>query len=324
MPTISELESVIEEELKRFAVPTAPKELYEPITYTLQNGGKRMRPLLVLLGCKVFNADISHTIHPALGIELFHNSTLLHDDVMDNAPLRRGQQTVHKKWDGNVAILSGHVMLVQAYREISNTRSDVLVSVLSVFNQATVEVCEGQQLDMNFEKRNDVSIDEYLNMIRLKTAVLLGASLKIGAIIGGAAEEEAEQLYQFGVNTGIAFQLQDDILDVYGNSQKVGKQKGGDIIANKKTFLLLKAMEIATPIQQKELKKWLADNSDDPTKKVNAILHIYEQLNIRNAAEKRMKEYYNRAIKHLDQIEGNAAWISVLRAFTDGLMLREH
>jgi len=324
MADISVLHQTIEEELKRFSTPSFPKELYEPITYTLQNGGKRMRPLLVLLGCKVFNDDISHAIHPALGIEVFHNFTLLHDDIMDNAPLRRGQQTVHKKWNNNVAILSGDTMLVQAYQQISNTLPEVLAATLSVFNKTTIEVCEGQQLDMNFELRNDVFIDEYLNMIRLKTAVLLGASLKIGALIGGADKEQAELLYQFGVNTGIAFQLQDDILDVYGNSKKVGKQKGGDIIANKKTFLLLKAMEIATEKQQKELQKWLSDNGKNPIEKVDAILAIYEQLNIRNAAEKKMQEYYNLAIQHLAKIKGNAEWIFTLQSFTDGLMQREH
>lgn len=321
---ISVLQKTIEEELKRFATPSSPKELYDPIAYILEIGGKRMRPLLVLLGCKVFNDDISHAIHPALGIEVFHNSTLLHDDIMDNAPLRRGKQTVHKKWNSNIAILSGDTMLVQAYREISNTRDDVLAATLSVFNQTTVEVCEGQLFDINFEERDDVSIDEYLNMIRLKTAVLLGASLKIGAVIGGADAEQAELLYKFGMNTGIAFQLQDDILDVYGNTEKVGKQKGGDIIANKKTFLLLKAMEIADEDQRTELNRWLAFDGEDSSEKVNAVLHIYEQLQIRNLAEKRMEEHYAKAIESFSQVDANSEWLKSLRAFTDELMQREH
>ncbi len=324
MKDVSVLRTLIEDALKGFSTPSSPRELYEPITYILANGGKRMRPLLLLLGCKVFNDDVSSAIHPALGIEIFHNFTLLHDDIMDNAPLRRGKQTVHEKWNSNVAILSGDTMLAQAYREISRTGHGALPEVLSVFNRTTVEVCEGQQLDMNFEKRDDVTIDEYLNMIRLKTAVLLGASLKIGAIVGEADAEQSELLYSFGMNTGIAFQLQDDILDVYGNSEKVGKQRGGDIIANKKTFLLLKAMEMASESQQMELTGWLASDGRDPSEKVNAVLNIYEQLRIRKHAEKKMDEHYAKAIENLSRVNGNLEWLDTLRAFTDSLMQREH
>ncbi len=324
MAAIAKLLSTIEDELKQFAVPSSPKELYEPITYTLQNGGKRMRPLLVLLGCKVFSKDISHAIHPALGIEVFHNFTLLHDDIMDNAPLRRGKQSVHEKWNANIAILSGDTMLAKAYGEVCNTRNEVLPQILDVFNRTAVEVCEGQQMDMNFEDRDDVSINQYLQMIRLKTAVLLGASLKIGAIVGGADPAQAEHLYQFGVNTGVAFQLQDDILDVYGNSEKVGKQKGGDIIANKKTYLLLKALETADSDNLKELNKWLSYIGDNATEKVDAVLTIYDQLEIRNLAEQKMKEYYDMGLKNLAQVNGDQEWLSTLRSFTDELMLREH
>jgi geranylgeranyl diphosphate synthase type II len=273
------------------------------------------------MGCKVFSEDISQAIHPAIGIEVFHNFTLLHDDIMDNAPIRRGKPSVHTKWNSNIAILSGDAMMILAYQELCKTDSSVLSQVLEVFNKIALEVCEGQQLDMDFETSETVSIADYVNMIRLKTAVVLGGGLKVGAIIGKADAEQANLLYQFGLNTGIAFQLQDDILDIYGESHKVGKQKGGDIISSKKTFLLLKALELAEGEQSKDLRKWL--KSDAKTEKVNAVTEIYDQLGIRKLAEERMWQYYDEGISNLNQVRGNDVWIDMLRAFSHNLMHRE-
>jgi geranylgeranyl diphosphate synthase type II len=321
MTQLQSLQNQFNVALETLELPSEPKLLYEPVSYTLSNGGKRMRPLLVLMGCKVFSEDVSQAIHPAIGIEVFHNFTLLHDDIMDNAPIRRGKPSVHTKWNSNIAILSGDAMMILAYQELCKTDSSVLSQVLEVFNKIALEVCEGQQLDMDFETSENVSIADYVNMIRLKTAVVLGGGLKVGAIIGKADAEQANLLYQFGLNTGIAFQLQDDILDIYGESQKVGKQKGGDIISSKKTFLLLKALELAEGEQSKDLRKWL--KSDAETEKVNAVTEIYDQLGIRKLAEERMWQYYNEGISNLNQVRGNDVWIDMLRAFSHNLMHRE-
>lgn len=311
----------IDQAMNGLEMPANPKHLYEPISYTLANSGKRMRPLLVLLGCKVFSESIENAVRPAIGMELFHNFTLLHDDIMDDAPLRRGKPTVHKKWNSNVAILSGDAMVIQAYQQMLETKPEVLATVLRIFNKTATEVCDGQQMDMDFEKMERVSIDDYLDMIRLKTAVLLAGCLKVGATIGGANEEQAQLLYNFGLNTGIAFQLQDDILDVYGESNKVGKQKGGDIIANKKTFLLLKAMELAEGNDASELSRLL---KSDEAEKVDAVIRIYDKLNIRELAEQRMWQFYNSGIESLEKVNGTQEWISTLKGFTHALMHREH
>ena len=321
MNPIQKLQAQLKQALGTLEMPASPAELYDPIKYTLGNGGKRMRPLLVLIGCKIFNDDVSEAINPALGVEMFHNFTLLHDDIMDDAPLRRGKPSVHKKWDSNIAILSGDAMMVKTYQSFIETRSEVLRPMLRVFNRTAVEVCEGQQFDMNFELRNDVSIAEYLDMIRLKTAVLLAASLQIGGMIGGASKEQSELLYDFGLNAGIAFQLQDDILDVYGESAKVGKQKGGDIICNKKTFLLLKAQELATGNLAKELAEQLGNSSEQ--EKVATVTKIYDELKIRQLAEMRMWEFYNKGMASLEKVEGNKNWIEILRQFSHNLMHRE-
>ena len=221
-----------------------PHKLYDPIAYTMSHGGKRLRPLLTLLACDLFSGDVEKALYPALAIEVFHNFTLVHDDIMDKAPLRRGKETVYKKWDSNIAILSGDTMFALAYQYALNTDSNLVPKILSVFSQAAIEVCEGQQFDMDFETSPSVSIDEYLEMIRLKTAVLIAVSLQIGAIIGDASEEEIIEMYNFGNNLGMAFQLKDDLLDVYGEQEKFGKKTGGDIVANKKTYLFLKALEL--------------------------------------------------------------------------------
>jgi geranylgeranyl diphosphate synthase type II len=274
------------------------------------------------MGCKIFDENISNALNPAIGIELFHNFTLIHDDIMDDAPLRRGQPAVHNKWTSNIAILSGDAMMVKTYQSLIKTNPTVLSSVLTEFNKTAVEVCEGQQFDMDFELRDDVTIDEYLNMIKLKTAVLLAASLKIGALIGGANEENAKRIHDFGLNAGMAFQLQDDILDVYGESKKVGKQKGGDIISNKKTFLLLKAMELASGNTSSMLNKWLA--STGTTDKVEAVIAIYEELGVKILAEDKMWGYYHKAMSNLEKVEGNLLWIDQLKNFTHNLMHRDN
>ena len=236
-------------------------KLYRPIDYVLSMGGKHLRPSLMLMACNIFSEDIAPAIKPAIGIEIFHNFTLLHDDIMDKADSRRGKPTVHKKWEENVAILSGDAMLIKAYQYISTCPEKRLSKILEVFSQTAIEVCEGQQYDMDFEKESLVTEEMYLKMIRLKTAVLLGASLKIGAIIGGANQHEANCLYDFGINIGIAFQLKDDLLDVYGNSKKFGKTIGGDITCNKKTFLLIRTINKANEKEKEELEKWLNINS---------------------------------------------------------------
>jgi geranylgeranyl diphosphate synthase type II len=322
MTELQELREAFEEVLSKFTLPSEPESLYLPIEYTINNGGKRMRPLLVLLGCKLFNDDLKNAVHPALGIELFHNFTLVHDDIMDNAPLRRGNPTVHEKWNDNVAILSGDAIFIKAYQELIQTRAEVLPQTLEIFNRTALEICEGQQLDMEFESRENVSIADYIHMITNKTAVLLGCSLQVGALIGGASEKQSQLLYEFGLNAGIAFQLQDDILDVFGESQKVGKQKGGDIIANKKTFLLLKALELANGEDNSELNKWL-DRSNADNEKVAAVTAIYNELNVRELAEAEMWKYFNKGLQSLSQVEGNEKWKTILQQFATKLMHRE-
>ena len=245
MKKLTELQSIIEEAITKLDIPQYPADLYEPVKYILSLGGKRMRPALLLMACDLFGGDVEAALSPALAIEVFHNFSLVHDDMMDNAPLRRGKATVHERWGQNAGILSGDVMLVLAYQLMMKVDDRLLRQVLDVFSQTAVGVCEGQQLDMDFEKLQTVGIDEYQNMIRLKTSVLLGGALKIGALIGGADMADAELLYGFGEHLGIAFQLQDDILDVYGDPDKFGKQVGGDIISNKKTYLLIKGIGIS-------------------------------------------------------------------------------
>lgn len=311
----------VEEELKRILAPErTPTELYGPVNYMLSMGGKRMRPVLTLMSCELFGGSAEDALPAAAGIELFHNFTLLHDDIMDNAPLRRNKETVHRKWNSSTAILSGDVMLVEAYRSVARTKQEKLGSVLDIFSHTAVRVCEGQQLDMNYEKRN-ISIDEYLQMIEMKTAVLLAASLKIGAVIGNAGKADAEDIYTFGKNIGIAFQLQDDLLDVYGDEKKTGKQRGGDIMANKKTFLFLKAMQLADRYTKEELLNWT--QSDDGAKKVEAIISIYDLLNISKETEKIIAMHAAFAFGMLDKIREAPERKAPLKGLAESLMNRE-
>jgi geranylgeranyl diphosphate synthase type II len=324
MKKLKELQLLIEQAIAALDVPNHPADLYEPVRYIMALGGKRMRPALLLMACDLFGGDVAAALPPALAIELFHNFTLVHDDIMDNAPLRRGKATVHQRWGQNAGILSGDVMLVLSYRLMMQVEDHLLRQVLDIFNATAIGVCEGQQLDMDFEQRDDVQIDEYLNMIRLKTSVLLGGALKIGALIGGAAEEDAELLNSFGEQLGIAFQLQDDILDVYGDPDKFGKQVGGDILSNKKTYLLLKALELADKKQKSKLEKWIALKEFDNAEKIEAVTGIYNLLNIRSYAENEMEIHANKAFAALDAIDLREEPKQYLRFFADGLLVREN
>jgi geranylgeranyl diphosphate synthase type II len=324
MKQLTELQLLINDAVGKLSYPAYPADLYEPISYILSIGGKRMRPALLLLACDLFGGDVNKAIEPALAIEVFHNFTLMHDDIMDKAPLRRGKATVHEKWNANVAILSGDAMMVEANRMMMMVEDSILRKVLDVFNDTATGVCEGQQIDMSFEQRNDVSIEEYINMIRLKTAVLLGGTLKIGSMIGGAALTDADLIDSFGVNLGIAFQLQDDILDVYGDPEKFGKQVGGDIISNKKTFLLIRALELAKGSQAQTLNQWLNATDFDSVEKVKVITDIYNGLDIRQHAEEAMQTYADKAFAALDAINLPEDHKQYLRDFADGLLVREN
>lgn len=302
MKTLPELRHLIEETIDHEDHVLEPKELYEPIQYTLKNGGKRLRPICVLLGCQVFQDDLTEAIKPALGIEMFHNFTLLHDDIMDKAFIRRNQPTVHIKWDVNRAILSGDALAIKSNVYISSVRREVLAEVIDVFNKTALQVCEGQQYDLNFEIRDSVSEAEYLRMISLKTAVLIAGSLKIGALIGGASETEADMLYSFGHDMGIAFQLQDDFLDTFGNVEKFGKAIGGDIRSNKKTILLIKALEKADKNQLKSLSKWYATKKGNQDKKVREVIVLFRELEIDSYVRQLVCDYSYKALRTLDQI----------------------
>ncbi|MDG1475633.1 MAG: polyprenyl synthetase family protein [Vicingaceae bacterium] len=321
--TISFYINLIDKALKERENKKSPANLYEPITYTLNIGGKRIRPALLMLSNNLFGGKDEAALNSALAIEVFHNFTLLHDDIMDEAPLRRGHPSVYKKWNTNVAILSGDVMLMQAIQLLSKKNHPNLHRTLSIFNTTAIQVCEGQQLDMDFEESSAVSIDDYLKMIELKTAVLLAASLKIGAVISHASSDNAHHIYEFGKNLGIAFQLMDDILDLYGNTEKVGKRIGGDVIVNKKTYLLLKAQELATGKTAKDLDFCLTSKVLDDASKVERVTAIFNTLNIKKLALDEMNLFYNTAISHLDSIDAPAEKKLVFERFAKGLMNRE-
>lgn len=299
-----------------------PAELYEPIRYMMDLGGKRIRPLLTVLAHHLFEDEVDNALLPAAGVEVFHNFTLMHDDIMDQAPLRRGQETVHEKWNANTAILSGDVMLVQAYELFFDVQPVHLPVVLKLFSKCAAEVCEGQQLDMNFETRTDVSIPEYLEMIRLKTAVLLGFALELGAVLGNASEEDRRNLKEFGIKTGIAFQLRDDLLDVYGDADKFGKLVGGDILAGKKTFLLLTALEDANQANRTELQSWLGKIVPNPEEKVKAVTALYNSLNIWAKTETKINQYFHEALEHLERVNAPSERKEYLRALALNLMER--
>jgi len=314
--------SLIEAEIKKQKFGNQPKSLYEPIRYIMSLGGKRLRPLLTALSYTLYRNDVEKVIPYAVTVEAFHNFTLLHDDIMDNAPLRRGKATVHEKWNVNTAILSGDVMLVKVYEMFLGLDEKKLKEVLRVFNQCASEVCEGQQWDMEFENEKKISETKYLEMIRLKTAVLLGFSLELGALLADASDRDRNALRDFGVNIGIGFQLKDDLLDVYADKHKFGKQVGGDIIANKKTFLLIKALEKARGKQKLELEKWLAAKKFIRAKKVKAVTSIYDGLQISSLTEQKIKYFFEKGFACLENLS-NPQKAESLRDFVKNLIDRE-
>lgn len=310
----------IEAEIKRQAFGHQPKSLYEPIRYIMALGGKRLRPLLTVLSYSMYKKDTDGIIKYATAVEAFHNFTLLHDDIMDKAPLRRGKPTVHEKWNVNTAILSGDVMLVKVYDMFLDLEEAKLKEVLRIFNQCAAEVCEGQQWDMEFESKSKVTEAQYIEMIRLKTAVLLGFALELGALLAGASAEDRRSLREFGTNIGIGFQLKDDLLDVYADQKKFGKQVGGDIIANKKTFLLIKAIEKSRGKDKAELLRWLAAKKFDKRKKVKAITEIYDRNNIAQLTEQRINDYFDKGFRSLETLSTDQ---SILRHFAQELIKRQ-
>jgi len=323
MHSLSSLRVKLEKSIEALSFQDKPVELYEPIIYTLSLGGKRIRPLLVLLGCDLFGGDIDASLRPALAIELFHNFTLLHDDIMDKAPLRRGKETVYKKWNTNVAILSGDTMFAIAYDFLTEVDPLLLPGMLKLFTQTAREVCEGQQYDLNFEKQYSVTIADYIRMICLKTAVLLGCSLKLGAILGHASTADADHLYSFGENLGLGFQLQDDLLDVFGNEEKFGKEIGGDIVSDKKTFLFLKAMELAGPTDLSAIKQCFSAREIPSVEKVKMVKEIYTRLHIQEKTKEQIDIYYADALKCLQDINVEENRKEELKALAKQLLGRD-
>lgn len=315
--------SLIEEALSELSLQRNPIKLYEPIDYILSIGGKRIRPSLSLMACSMFTDNIQEAIPSALAIEVFHNFTLLHDDIMDNAPIRRNNPTVHSKWDMNTAILSGDAMMILSYELLQKSSQKVLPEIFRLFTKTALEVCEGQQYDMDFEQQMNVSVDEYLEMIRLKTAVLIAASLAIGAIVGGASKENVHALYECGQNLGIAFQLQDDYLDIFAEKTDFGKTRGGDIAANKKTYLLLSALNSDKTKLLDELHYWLGQKSDNREEKIEAVSKLYKKLGVDRQTMQLAEKYFKHAEKALDSISVPAARKTELISLLNKLIKRE-
>jgi len=323
MFTASELLDIVRGHIAGLQFTRTPKGLYDPVSYVLSLGGKRIRPVLMLMAYNLYREDVKSILQPATGIEVYHNYTLLHDDLMDRADMRRGKATVHKVWNDNVAILSGDAMLVLAYQFMAQCASEKLKDVMDLFSLTALEICEGQQLDMEFEQRKDVKEGEYIEMIRLKTSVLLAASLKIGAILGGASKEDADALYDFGVNLGLAFQLKDDLLDVYGDPLRFGKNIGGDILCNKKTYLVIKAFEHANTDQEALLNDWFTRETFDPQEKIAAVTRLYNEIGVKALCENRIVEYSKRASESLNRVNVPAENKQELETMMNELMHRE-
>lgn len=314
--------ALIEKEIETIPFPQQPSNLYDPCRYIFKLGGKRIRPVLTLLAHELYDNNSQKAVPAALTVETFHNFSLIHDDIMDNAPLRRGMPTVHTKWNTTIGILSGDVMLVHCYKLLTDHYSgEELTRLLKVFNRTAAEVCDGQQMDMDFETRKDVSIDEYIHMISLKTSVLLGCALKMGAITAAAPAEDAAHLYEFGKNVGIAFQLQDDYLDTFGDSSKTGKQPGGDILAGKKTALVIECMEAANENDKVLLDETLHGQSSD---KIERVLALFQKYKIADKTRKLVEQYSQEAIQHLHKIEVDQQKKQSLVSLTDFLLNRQH
>ena len=319
----STFELLINKAIDSVVVNEQPITLFEPISYILSLGGKKLRPLLTLLGADLFGGKPEIATDGAIAIEVFHNFTLMHDDLMDRAAVRRGHPVVHKKWSDNAAILSGDAMLIEAYRHLEKVPTDKLPTVLHVFSTMAMDVCRGQQYDMDFEQRTDVTEAEYMEMIRLKTAVLFAGALKIGAILANAPADDVETLYRFGINLGLAFQLKDDLLDVYGDPKTFGKKIGGDILCNKKTFLLISALKNANATQRKELNKWLTVTDFDPEEKIKAMRKMYDELNLKAISEQLIEKYYHESLNYLTAINVPDVRKKELHVLSESLMYRE-
>ena len=321
--TASQLLDKINAYLEQMPYMKPPKGSYEPIAYELSLGGKRIRPVLMLMAYNIYKEDVERILPQAAGLETYHNHTLLHDDVMDKADMRRNKPTVHNVWNDNTAILSGDAMFILAYRLMAEGLSDRLAEVMHIFTETTMEICEGQQWDMEFESRMDVKVDEYIEMIRLKTSVLLAAALKIGACLAGAPAEEAQKLYDFGVKMGLAFQLQDDWLDVYGDPKLFGKNIGGDILCNKKTYMLITALEQADEDQRKELERWLTATDFIPAEKISAVTALYNNIGVGKRCEEMVEAYYSDGLAVLDSIALPEERKQALKDFACSLMNRK-
>lgn len=324
MKTADEILSMVNEFLANLPYERKPKSLYEPIRYVLSMGGKRIRPTLMLLGYNLFKDNPEKILMNAVALETYHNYTLLHDDLMDNADLRRGHETVHKKWDANTAILSGDSMLVLAYERMAQCDEKHLAKVLKLFTTTALEIGEGQQFDMEFENRNDVKEEEYIEMIRLKTSVLLACALKMGAILADASDEDAENLYKFGEQIGLAFQLQDDYLDVYGDTKVFGKEIGGDITSNKKTYMLINAFNLANDTQRAELQKWVDAEEFDRKEKVAAVTRLYNEIGIDKLAQDKIAYYFEQSKKYLDAVNVPAERKEELAKYAQKMMKRQY
>lgn len=320
----SELLEKINAHIAALQFDRRPMGLYEPVSYVLSLGGKRIRPVLMLMAYNLYKEDVESVFSQATGIEVYHNYTLLHDDLMDKADRRRGKPTVHKVWDENTAILSGDAMLVLAYQFMAEgCPASLLKPVMDLFSQTALEICEGQQFDMDFETRDDVSEAEYLEMIRLKTSVLLAAALKVGALLGGASQEDADRLYDFGMNLGVAFQLKDDLLDVYGDTNVFGKNIGGDILCNKKTYLLIQAFRQASDAQRIELERWVKAEQFDPAEKVASVTALYDAIGVKALCEQKIQAYTQRAEESLALVEVSSVRKRELHDLMESLMYRQ-
>lgn len=317
------LQELFQDYLENLSYAREPMGLYEPVKYVLGIGGKRIRPTLMLLAYNLFKEDVHSVLSQAMGLETYHNFTLLHDDLMDKADRRRGMPTVHKRWDENTAILSGDAMVMLAYQFMMKDCPAMYVrSVMDVFSQTALEICEGQQWDMEFENRQDVTVDEYMEMIRLKTSVLLAGALKIGAVLGGASEADAQKLYDFGIRIGLAFQLQDDWLDVYGDPKVFGKNIGGDILCNKKTFMLITAFERADEETKAELQNWITAEQYDPARKIEAVTAIYNKEKIGDICQAKIEDYYKEGMRLLEEVSVGSECKQHLLGFVQGWMHR--
>jgi geranylgeranyl diphosphate synthase type II len=322
MHSIHQYQQFIADYLQSQSKNKEPKNLYEPIHYILQLGGKRMRPILTLMSAEVFDTDYAKALPAALAVEVFHNFSLVHDDIMDAAPLRRGNVTVHEKWDINTGILSGDAMLILAYQYFEEYEPMIFQALAKLFSKTALEVCEGQQWDVDFESRSDVTIPEYLKMIECKTAVLVAAAMKMGAIIAKTSQENANLIYDFGLNLGLAFQLQDDYLDAFGNPETFGKQVGGDIIENKKTYLYLKAMEFASPNEKEELVHLFSIHPEDNSDKINSVKRIFHSSGAAQATQKAIQDFTLKAFETLDKMNVSVDKKAMLTNFGENLMKR--